>query len=251
MNERTIFRAKAVSADSGHGDAPPRREKSLRRLIEDRLYQKVSYREYREKVRHVYDGPQGAILATCSVLSLHAPLGDRLLRERKFDLRGARDILDVGSGAGQIARHLLKYADPEANITCFDLSTEMLRRARLRLKSDRPRFVAADLSMLPFADASFDCVTCGYVLEHLPDPRVGLSELARVMKPGAKMLLLTTEDNLSGAWTSRIWRCRTYNRRELARICEELGLKWRKELWFTRMHQVLRAGGICVEIVKD
>mgnify|MGYP000321372466 FL=1 len=251
MNERTISRAKTVPSEGGNGDAPTRREKSLRRLIEDRLYQKVSYHEYREKVRHVYDGPKGAILATCSVLSLHVPLGDRLLRERKFDLRGARDILDVGSGAGQIARHLLKYADPEANITCFDLSTEMLRRARLRLKSDRPRYVAADLSMLPFADESFDCVTCGYVLEHLPDPRVGLSELARVMKPGAKMLLLTTEDNLSGAWTSRIWCCRTYNRQELARVCQALGLRWRNELWYTRMHQVLRAGGICVEIVKE
>ena len=57
-----------------------RREKSLQRLIEDRLYQKVSYSEYRDKVRNVYDGPKGAILATCSMLSLHIPLGDRLLR---------------------------------------------------------------------------------------------------------------------------------------------------------------------------
>ena len=94
-----------------------------------------------------------------------------MFRERKFDLRGARRILDVGSGAGQIAKHLIKYADPEAEITCFDLSHEMLRRARNRLKSDRPRFVVADLTRLPFADGSFDCVTCGYVLEHLPDAR--------------------------------------------------------------------------------
>ena len=45
----------------------------------------------------------------------------------------------------------------------------MLRRARTRLKSTVPSHVAADLSRLPFADESFDCVTCGYVLEHLPD----------------------------------------------------------------------------------
>jgi len=232
-------------------ERPPRRKKALNRFLEDRLIQRVSYREYREKVRDVYDGPKGAILATCSVLSLHAPLGDRLLRGRKFDLRGARRILDVGSGAGQIAKHLLKYADPDAAITCFDLSLEMLRRARQRLKSSRPRYTVADLTTLPFADASFDCVTCGYVLEHLPDARIGLAELSRVMMPGARMLLLTTEDNFSGAWTSRIWRCRTYNRQELHRICEDLGLKWNKELWYTRMHQVLRAGGICVEIVKQ
>jgi ubiquinone/menaquinone biosynthesis C-methylase UbiE len=223
----------------------------LNRIIENRFIEEVSYLQYRQKVRDVYDGPQGAILATCSLLSLHTPLGERLFRERQFDLRGAKRILDVGSGAGQIAKHVLKYADPGAEIACFDLSHEMLRRARGRLKDPRPRFIVADLASLPFADASFDTVTCGYVLEHLPDPRNGLAELARVMMPGAQMLLLTTEDNFSGAWTSRLWCCRTYNRRELRRICGELGLRWDHELWYTKMHKVFRAGGICVRLIKE
>ncbi len=227
-----------------------RRKKVLNRLLEHPLIRRVSLQEYQRKVRHVYDGPQGALLAACSLLSLHTTLGERLFRSRRFDLRGARSILDVGSGAGQLVRHVLKYADPESRIICFDLSHEMLRRARHRLRNPRPRFLAADLSRLPFPDASFDCVTCGYVLEHLPDARLGLSELARVMRPGARMLLLTTEDNFSGAWTSRMWCCRTYNRRELRRICETLGLEWRQELWYTRMHKMLRAGGICAELVK-
>ncbi|HYW81260.1 MAG TPA: class I SAM-dependent methyltransferase, partial [Thermoguttaceae bacterium] len=175
----------------------------------------------------------------------------RLFQKRKFDLRGLRSILDVGSGAGQIAKHLVKYADPEAEITCSDLSTEMLRRARNRLKTDRPQFVAADLSRLPFADGSFDCVTCGYVLEHVPDARVGLAEMSRVMMSGGRMLLLATEDTLSGAMTSRMWCCRTYNRRELMAVCKELNLRWHNELWFTRMHKVFRVGGICVELVKQ
>lgn len=226
------------------------RQKVLNRLLEHRLIQRVSFAEYRQKVRHVYGGPQGAVLATCSLLSLHAPLGDRLLQKRKFDLRRARKILDVGSGAGQIARHLLKYADPEAEIVCLDLSREMLRRARNRLKRGDPSFVVGDLAELPFADGAFDCVTCGYVLEHLPDAGLGLSELSRVMMPGARMLLLATEDNLPGAVTSRVWCCRTYNRRELARACEEVGLRWEKELWYTRVHRALRAGGICAELVK-
>jgi len=186
----------------------------------------------RDKVRDVYDGPQGALLATASMLSGHVAYGDRLLRQRKFDLRGAKQILDVGSGAGQIARHLLKYADHDAQLTCFDLSLEMMRRARTRLKSAAPRHLVADLTRLPFADGAFDCVTCGYVLEHLPEAHSGLSELSRVMRPGARMLLLATEDNFGGAWTSRFWCCRTYNRRELYRTSHELGLVWKKELWW-------------------
>ncbi|MEX0939027.1 MAG: class I SAM-dependent methyltransferase [Pirellulales bacterium] len=227
------------------------RKKSFNKFVENDLIQRLSYEQYRDKVRDVYGGPKGAMLATCSMLSLHIPLGERLFRERKFDLRGLRSILDVGSGAGQIAQHLVKFADPGTRITCFDLSQPMLRRARNRLRSSAPEFVAADLARMPFADESFDGVTCGYVLEHLPDPHTGLAELSRVMRPGGRMFLLTTEDNFSGAWTSRLWCCRTYNRRELMKTCESLGLRWKNELWFTRVHRMFRAGGICVEIEKE
>jgi len=225
--------------------------KLLNRIVENDLIREVSHDEYRDKVRNVYDGPKGAILNMCSTLSLHKPLGERLFKDRKFDLTGAKNILDVGCGAGQITTHLLKYANDDAQITCFDLSHEMVRRSRARLKSDRPRFLVADVTRLPFADATFDCVTCGYVLEHLPDVKDGLSELARVMKPGGRMLLLTSEDNFGGAWTSRFWYCRTYNRDALRKICTDLGLHWKNQLWFTRIHKALRAGGICVEIVKE
>jgi ubiquinone/menaquinone biosynthesis C-methylase UbiE len=244
--------AMSPAAAKKRGRTGPRSErgKSLRGFVESDLIRRVSYEEYRDKVRDVYSGPQGAFLATASLLSLHAPLGERMFRRRKFDLSGVRSVLDIGSGAGQIAKHLIKYADPGARVVCFDLSPEMLRRARNRMKTDDPRYVAGDLARLPFADGSFDCVTCGYVLEHLPDPRVGLTEAARVLTPGGRMLLLTTEDSFSGAWTSRLWRCRTYNRGELMEICQSLGLAWKQELWFTRMHRAIRAGGICVEIEK-
>lgn len=240
---------KAQAPKASRKATGPKRRKLLK-LVENDLISRVSYDEYRDKVRDVYGGPQGAFLATASFLSLHIQLGDKLFRERRFDLRGVQSILDVGSGAGQIAKHLIKYADRDTKITCCDLSPEMLRRARNRLKSDRPSHVAADLSRLPFADGSFDCVTCGYVLEHLPDARPGLAEISRVLRPGGRLLLLTTEDSFSGAWTSRLWCCRTYNRAELKRTCSELGLVWKNELWFTRMHKLFKAGGICVEIQK-
>ncbi len=161
-----------------------------------------------------------------------------------------KSIFDVGSGAGQIAGHLLEFADRDAQITCTDLSAQMLRRARQRLKSSRPAFITADITALPFADNSFDGITCGYVLEHVPEPAKALSEISRVLQKGGRMLLLTTEDNFSGAWTSRVWYCRTYNRQELMGLCEGYGLHWKNELWFTPVHKAIRAGGICVEIEK-
>src|SRR5688572_7492910 len=91
-------------------ESPRRSRKVVNRLVENDLISRVSYDEYRDKVRDVYAGPKGALLAACSALSLHSPMGERLLRERRFDLAGVRNILDVGSGAGQITKHLLKYA---------------------------------------------------------------------------------------------------------------------------------------------
>jgi ubiquinone/menaquinone biosynthesis C-methylase UbiE len=228
-------------------DRPPRR-KRLNRLVETNIWEKVSYPEYRDQVRRVYAGPKGAVLWACSLLSLHAPLGDRMLRRHRFDLRGSKRILDVGSGAGQIVRHLLKYADADATITGLDLSPEMLRRARMRLNSDRPQFASADLARLPFNDGAFDCVTCGFVLEHLPEARPGLAELARVLVPGGRMLLMTTEDNFGGAWTSRVFLCRTYNRDELLETCRDVGLEPAQELWLSSVHKLFRAGGICIEL---
>ncbi|HTQ38533.1 MAG TPA: class I SAM-dependent methyltransferase [Pirellulales bacterium] len=228
--------------------SPRRRRKAFNRLVETKVWERVSYPEYREHVRRVYAGPKGALLWACSLLSLHAPLGDRMFRQRRFDLRGRKSILDVGSGAGQIVQHLLKYADGDAAIVGLDISSEMLRRARGRIKSDRPQFLSADLSRLPFADCAFDCITCGYVLEHLPEAGPGLSEMARVLAPGGRMLLLTTEDSFGGAWTSRLFLCRTYNRQELLHICREVGLEPVQELWLSDIHKALRAGGICWEL---
>lgn len=238
----------ASDSDTGQAKSTSKR---MHRVIENDLIRRVDFNSYKKKVRSVYDGPKGALLSTASRLSLHLAMGERLFKKREFDLRGARRILDVGSGAGQLIQHLLKYSDPESSITGFDLSLEMLKRARRRLKSQRPRFVTADLTRLPFADRSFDCVTCGYVLEHLPDPRPGLAELARVLEPGGRLLLIATEDSFGGAWTSRVWLCRTYNRAELRATCQDLGLQWHRELWFSRLHRRFRAGGICVEIVKQ
>lgn len=222
----------------------------MHRLVEAKLIHKINHDQYRKKVIQIYSGHQGALLVRSSRLSGHSRYGDRLFRRRQFDLRGVNNILDIGSGAGQVLSHLIKYSSHSARITGIDISRTMLERAKSRLGSNRPRLVVGDFARLPFADCAFDCITCCYVLEHLPDARQGLEEVARVLAPGGRVLLFVTEDNFSGAWTSRFWKCRTHNRDELFDLCEALGLELKKELWFTRLHRLFRAGGICVELIK-
>jgi ubiquinone/menaquinone biosynthesis C-methylase UbiE len=227
-----------------------RRKKGIRNLVESSGIRRLSLNQYRSHIRQIYDGPAGAVLAMGSMISLHDPLIGRVLRKRRFDVSQSKSILDVGSGAGQILRHLLKATQPRTQLIAFDLSQKMLVRARNRLKSSRPHYLSGDMLQMPFSDGAFDCVTCGWVIEHLPDPVPGLREVGRVLRPGGSALILTTEDTFYGALVSRTWKCRTYNRDELRSACLEAGLPWKEQLWFTRMHRFFKMGGILVEATK-
>lgn len=233
--------------------APPRKrspKRVLSNMVESKGIKTLSTGQYRDRIRRLYDGPRGAVLAMGSFLSMHEPLVGHMLRSRKFDVTKHRSILDVGAGAGQILKHLLKVTTPDTQLVAFDLSQNMLRRARKKLKSDRPDYVAGDMTQMPFADNSFDCVTCGWTIEHLNDPRPGLREIGRVLKPGGDAFILATEDTFLGAWVSRTWKCRTYNRSELETACNESGLPWQEQLWFTGVHRFLKMGGILVRATK-
>jgi ubiquinone/menaquinone biosynthesis C-methylase UbiE len=220
----------------------------LRGLIESKDPARRPFAEYRHDIRKHYDGLPGAMTAVTGLLTGHEALAGRLIRPAGFDVRGCKRILDAGCGNGRYTRFLLRQADEEALVTAFDYSQQMLRRARLRLQSDRVTQVAADLTRLPYANGCFDAIICGWVLEHLPDPSPGLRELARVLCPGGKLLLMATEDTLNGAVCSRLWHCRTYNRAELRKVAEGCGFRWARELWFSKLHKRLRLGGITVEL---
>jgi ubiquinone/menaquinone biosynthesis C-methylase UbiE len=215
----------------------------LGRLLESKDLQRRSRDEYRRLVQHQYDGLAGRLTAVTGLLTGHEALAGRLIRPGGFDVRGCKRILDAGCGNGRYTHFLAQQADAEALVTSCDYSQGMLQRARRRMTGKRVVLVAADLARLPFADASFDAIVCGWVLEHLPEARPGLRELARVLQPGGQLLLLTTEDTLLGAMCSRLWHCRTYNRQALRQTCAACGLHWERELWFSRFHAWLRLGG--------
>ena len=231
----------------GRDEKRAARKRVLRKVVESDKIRSLDADTYRRETKSLYDGPAGAMLSIGSRLSLHEPLVGRMIRNRKFDVTRFRSILDLGSGAGQILGHLVGAVESGTRVVACDLSDQMLQRAARRVNSDVPEYLAADMTRLPFADETFDAVTCGYVIEHLDDPRPGLREIRRVLKPGGRMLLIATEDSMLGAFVSMLWKCRTYNRAELREHCAEVGLPWAEELWFTRPHAALKMGGILVE----
>jgi ubiquinone/menaquinone biosynthesis C-methylase UbiE len=231
---------------------PPKPKNPIARAIQDAIeskqHRKKSYTDYRSFIQHHYDGFAGNFTSVSGILTGHAVLVSRVLRPSAFDLRGCKRILDAGCGNGRHVRHILRRADADAFISAFDLSQRMLKRAHRLTKSNRVHYVAADMTRLPYADDFFDAIICGWVLEHLPDPRPGLMEFARVLRPGGKLLLMTTEDTFAGSLCSSMWHCRTYSRNYLRQAAEDSGLVWHRQLYFTKLHRFFKMGGIIVEL---
>ena len=88
------------------------------------------------------------------------------------------------------------------------------------------------------------------MIEYFQDPHPALAEINRVLAPNGSALILATEDNYTGVLNSRTWKCRTYNREEFEVSCEAAGLKWKEQLWFTRVHRFFKIGGILIEATK-
>jgi len=109
----------------------------------------------------------------------------RELEEWVASLDPARHALDLGCGDGA-----LSAAVPAAKLTLADVSAVALGRARARL----PEADTVELepeAPLPFADGSFDLVVCTETLEHVRDLQLLLSEVRRVLEPGARLAITT------------------------------------------------------------
>ncbi len=94
---------------------------------------------------------------------------------------GAR-ILDAGCGSGRMLVELARYG----SVAGVELDSEAVAIARAR---DHFDVRAARVEELPFADATFDLITCLDVIEHTPDDRLTLAELRRVCRPGGWLLV--------------------------------------------------------------
>jgi demethylmenaquinone methyltransferase/2-methoxy-6-polyprenyl-1,4-benzoquinol methylase len=101
-------------------------------------------------------------------------------------------ILDVATGTAGVALQLARRAP--GRIVGLDLTEAMLQRGqenvRRKRAQSRVQLVAGSADQLPFPDGAFDALTFTYLLRYVADPAATLSELARVVKPGAPVASL-------------------------------------------------------------
>ncbi|HZH42728.1 MAG TPA: methyltransferase domain-containing protein [Lysobacter sp.] len=108
---------------------------------------------------------------------------------RNIDYTGARRLLEIGSGVGAQTEILLRRF-PDLHVTCVELAERQIEAARRNLAAmpwleGRYALQQADATDLPFEPRSFDAAFLCWVLEHVPSPARVLSEVRRVLAPGA------------------------------------------------------------------
>jgi demethylmenaquinone methyltransferase / 2-methoxy-6-polyprenyl-1,4-benzoquinol methylase len=136
------------------------------------------------EVAAMFDGVAEKYDRTNTVLALGQ---DRMWRRRTreaLNLERGERVLDLAAGTGASTQELARSG---ADAVGADFSVGMLRVGR-RIRPAVP-LVAADALALPFADASFDAVTISFGLRNIADPSSALREMARVAKPGGRLVV--------------------------------------------------------------
>jgi SAM-dependent methyltransferase len=104
-------------------------------------------------------------------------------------------VLDVGCGPGELTERFAREFGAE--VRAIDISPRMVELTRAREIDAQ----IADAEQIPFADREFDCVFAGWVLYHVPALDRAISECARVLRPGGRLVASTyTEANLAELW---------------------------------------------------
>lgn len=155
-----------------------------------------------DRVAGVYD-----LLNTVMTAGLHHRWRSRAVDFAKV---GPGDrVLDVATGTGDLAIELARRVSPGGEVVGSDFSEAMLARARLKGAKSLPsissatlgsngasRSGAASLSFewgdaleLPYADDSFDAATVGFAARNFSDLGQGLREMARVVRPGGRVVV--------------------------------------------------------------
>ncbi|MEW6301456.1 MAG: methyltransferase domain-containing protein [Thermodesulfobacteriota bacterium] len=143
--------------------------------------------------QHWIDIDEGRFAAYDLLLQYH-PRMEPLIAP--LDLRPGLSVLDVGSGPGYMALELGRRVGAGGSVTGVDINATFVSKATERAREHglpQVRFQHAAFPPLPFADRAFDRAFCKNVLEYVDSAEETLQEIARVTRPGGKVVLIDSD----------------------------------------------------------
>jgi demethylmenaquinone methyltransferase/2-methoxy-6-polyprenyl-1,4-benzoquinol methylase len=155
-------------------------------------YQRVSEDEKSGRVRDVFDKVADRYDLMNDLMSLGLHRAWKAFAVAVARPRPGERVLDVAAGSGDLAQAIGKRVAPHGEVWVTDINHGMLARGRDRML-DRGRLAPAvqcDAEKLPFAARYFDCVTVAFGLRNMTRKEAALAEMARVLKPGGRLVVL-------------------------------------------------------------
>jgi demethylmenaquinone methyltransferase/2-methoxy-6-polyprenyl-1,4-benzoquinol methylase len=134
-----------------------------------------------------------------------------LWRRKAVRYSGAKPgdrVLDCATGTGDLAIAFQKAVGRSGRVIGTDFVPEMLRVARA--KAPDIEFDVADVTRLPYEDAAFDIASISFGIRNVDDPRQGIAEMARVVRPGGRVIVLELGQPQNRAFSAvyDFYRCR-------------------------------------------
>ena len=157
-------------------------------------YQTVPVGDKARRVRGVFDSVAGNYDLMNDLMSggMH-----RLWKRFTIDqaaVRKGQVVLDLAGGTGDLAKAFSRQVGDSGQVVLADINAAMLKEGRRRLVdagiAGNLSIAQVDAEDLPFAAASFDCVTMAFGLRNVTDKNAALASILRVLKPGGKALIL-------------------------------------------------------------
>jgi demethylmenaquinone methyltransferase/2-methoxy-6-polyprenyl-1,4-benzoquinol methylase len=155
-------------------------------------FQPVDERDKAGRVRGVFDSVAGRYDLMNDLLSFGLHRAWKAYAVAVADVRPGDRVLDVAGGTGDLARAFARRAGRTGVVVLSDINESMLRVGRDRLLDEGvvlPTLVC-DAERLPFADAAFDLVSVAFGLRNMTRKEQALAEMARVLRPGGRLLVL-------------------------------------------------------------
>jgi demethylmenaquinone methyltransferase/2-methoxy-6-polyprenyl-1,4-benzoquinol methylase len=149
--------------------------------------------EFSAEVRGMFDRIAGVYDLMNSAMTAGLHHGWRERAADRAELHEGDSALDLCCGTGDLALELRKRVGPSGRVVGADFSERMLELANEKaLERGFPdvTFEWADALELPYSDASFDAVAVGFGVRNLADLDLGAREMARVLRPGGRLVIL-------------------------------------------------------------
>jgi demethylmenaquinone methyltransferase/2-methoxy-6-polyprenyl-1,4-benzoquinol methylase len=155
-------------------------------------FQQVDEREKARRVRGVFDSVASRYDLMNDLMSAGLHRAWKAYTVMVANLRPGQRVLDIAGGTGDLALAFAKRVGPTGQVVHTDINETMLRTGRDRLIDAGVVLptVVCDAERLPFPDASFDRVSVAFGLRNMTHKSDALKEMARVLRPGGKLLVL-------------------------------------------------------------